>query len=613
MAGQTQHLRAVEAFQDLTDAELEELAARLELVSLQRGEALVREGEDSDALFIALSGRFIVTVTGRAVTVAEIGPGRTIGEIAFFAGGKRTATVTAARDSLALRLSREDFERLCERSPAIWRTIMATLAQRLAEATRASVRRAHPRPSTIALIPAGGAAALPARFVETLTAVLARDHSTLLVRSETLAAHLPAGVSLASVEATRAMNELEGRYEMVLYLADPALTPWSQKAVHQADMVMLVGLHRGHESDPVPPTPLEQLAFERHGEEARRLVLLHARQRPLAGTARWLEARPVRMHHHVALEDIADYERLVRFITGRALGLVACGGSAFSTAHIGMYKALREAGLCFDIMGGTSGGAAMTAGFARGETPERVEQLTHETFISKGAFRRYTWPRYALFDHTIFDAQLRHHYGTGDIEDLWIPFFSVSTNLSNYSLHRHRRGPLWAAIRASASIPALLPPYYTKDGLMLVDGCLLDNVPIQVMHEIKGGPNVVISFEAPTLERFDVDYERLPSRTDILKRAFNPFARETLPEAPSLGTVLMRSLMANRQNFERHLESEDILLVPPLPENMGVLDWHMHPELVAASYAWTRGELARLLREGNAVLKEFAAPPDGAG
>ena len=65
----------------------------------------------------------------------------------------------------------------------------------------------------------------------------------------------------------------------------------------------------------------------------------------------------------------------------------------------------------------------------------------------------------------------------------------------------------------------LLPPYYTPDGQMLVDGCLLDNVPIRTMHELKSGPNVVVSFEMPKLERFDVDYSTLPSRAELIGMA----------------------------------------------------------------------------------------------
>jgi NTE family protein len=233
-----------------------------------------------------------------------------------------------------------------------------------------------------------------------------------------------------------------------------------------------------------------------------------------------------------------------------------------------------------------------------GNSPEDVDRATGSMFVANKAMRRYTWPRYSLLDHVHFDRQLAVHYAGIDIEDLWIPYFAVSTNLSSYDLHRHRRGDLWAAVRASGAIPVLLPPYYTVDGHMLVDGAILDNVPIRVMHELKSGPNVVISFEVPELKQFKVDYGALPGRSALLKSMLSPYRRRALPKAPGVGTVLMRSLMANRQDFERRLRAEDLLLVPPFPADMGILDWHRHTELMTASYYWAMAELARLKAEG---------------
>jgi NTE family protein len=174
----------------------------------------------------------------------------------------------------------------------------------------------------------------------------------------------------------------------------------------------------------------------------------------------------------------------------------------------------------------------------------------------------------------------------------------VSTNLSRFCLTCHRTGPLWLAIRASASIPVLLPPVYTRDGDMLVDGCLLDNVPIKVMRELKDGPNVVVSFRPPELDRFDVDYDALPSRAALMRLVLNPLRRTSLPEAPGLVTVLMRALMANRRDFLRELHQDDISLVPPIAAGIGFLDWHRHGELFGSAYRWTRDELAILAAAG---------------
>ena len=308
------------------------------------------------------------------------------------------------------------------------------------------------------------------------------------------------------------------------------------------------------------------------------------------------------MHHHVALDTADDMHRLVRFLTGRARGIVACGGGAFSAAHIGIVRALAESGFAFDILGGTSGGSAMMAGVALDHAPSAMSAAVDDIFVTGRAMRRYTVPRYSLIDHTHFDRLLARHFGDTRIEDLQLPYFAAATNLSRNALHLIRTGPLWQAVRASSSIPVMLPPCYTADGEMLVDGCLLDNVPVGAMRGIKSGPNVVISFEAPAMERFTVDYAALPGRTALLKAALLPALRHALPSAPGVGTVLMRSLRANRQEFERHLAPDDLLLVPPFPAGVGILDWHRHAEIADHAYRWAAAELERREAAGDPAL-----------
>jgi len=600
-------LDGVGIFRDLEDAERARLAAELETLNLKRGDVLVRQGETADALYVVVTGRFSVTVVGRREMLAELGPGQPVGEIAFLAGGVRTATVTALRDSLVLRLGRAEFQELSAKNPSIWHTLTVTLARRVAEANITREPPPDPRPRTVTLIRAG-ASELPPGFVVGLARVFRHSNRTMLVWPDMARTVLPASIPIDSSEATRALNALEAQYDYVLFVAEPELTPWSEKAIRQADLVLAVGMHGAD----AQPNALERLAAELLPPDAQRLVLLHETRGAITGTARWLKSRNVAMHHHVALDNVGDAERLYRFINGTALGLVACGGGAYCSAHVGLYKAMVQSGLTFDIMGGTSGGGAMTAAFAMGSHPDEVDRATHDIFVTNRAMRRYTWPRYSLIDHTNYDRQLAKYYTGIDIEDLWIPYFCVSTNLSSYDLHRHRQGDLWAAVRATGSIPVLLPPYYTKDGHMLVDGAILDNVPVRVMHELKSGPNVVVSFEVPKLHRFEVDYSSLPGRGQLLKAMINPFLRAGLPRAPSVGTVLMRSMMANRQDFERRLRPDDLLLVPPCPQDMGILDWHRHTELMDNTYRWGLREVARLRVEGHPALGAAAAA-DAAG
>ena len=95
------------------------------------------------------------------------------------------------------------------------------------------------------------------------------------------------------------------------------------------------------------------------------------------------------------MNDRSTIARLYRFINGTALGLVACGGGALCAAHVGLYKALIECGFEFDIVGGTSAGAAMTGAFAMGKHPDDIDRGTHDIFVTNRAMQRYTWPRYS--------------------------------------------------------------------------------------------------------------------------------------------------------------------------------------------------------------------------
>ena len=560
--------------------------------------ASLRQGEDADALYVVVSGRFAVEVEGHTEPVAEISHGSTIGEIAFFAGGPRTATVRAIRDGVVVRLTRADFDAISAHSPAIWTAVTATLAERLAAATRRAARidrgahtaRAQPRPRTITLLGAGGGQIPPIFLTAFVEAAKARP-DTLVVSSGTISDVLD-GRKGGDFDLTEALNALESRFSTVVFIADRELTPWSEKAVRQADELLIVAAPLdGPVGTTVALSPLEAFALSLHRPASRRLVIVHGRKRIVQGTRHWLALREPSMHHHVALGEAQDVARLWRFLTGEALGFVACGGGAYCAAHIGVYRAFRELGIGFDLIGGTSGGAAMGAAFAQEMDPLAIDAGVHRMFIDGRALGRYTLPRYGLLDHTHFDAHLEKEYGSIRIEDLWKSYFAVSADLSDYEIEVHRSGHLWRALRASAAIPGLLPPYYTDDGRMLVDGSVIANVPIETMHSLKRGPNIVVSFQAAQAQRFAVDYASLPNRGDLIWRTFNPISRHRLPSAPSAATVLVKSLMANRSHFERHLQPEDWLIIPPTPPAMGALDWRRHTELMEAAYHYTRSAI----------------------
>jgi NTE family protein len=582
-------LSAVPALDAKTLTELETLADRAERLTLRRGDILIRQGEASDALYFVLSGRFTVHIEGATGPIAEIGQGEPVGEIGFFAGLPRTATVVALRDSTVLGLTRERFHEISERAPKIRDAVVLSLARRLADGV-SQTRRQPAVVRTVAILPAG-ASRFSAPFLDALRDVFTANSRAEFLTGRDLAARFP-GAALDDPAMSNWLNSVEADSDFIFYVADEALTDWTKKCIRQADALLLVAAAGA--SPELNST--EQFAFVVHAHSARRLVVLHdARSAIAPGTSAWLQKRDAFMHHHVALQDTADVRRLFRFLAGRAVGFVAGGGGALGSAHLGVYKAFCEAGADFDILGGTSAGAAMTAALAYGVDAERVDQGTHNIFVRSRAFRRPSLPRYGLIDHKVFDRALRTEYDDVVIEDLWKPFFAVSSNLCNGKPRIHRSGPVWHAVRASGSIPGLLPPFFTAEGEMLVDGALMDNLPLAPMKALKTGPNVVVALGEDSPTTYAIDYESIPGPRQLAAAMLNPFSRRQLPQVPGILQVIILSMLANRSP-DLQLGDTDILIRPELPANLRYTNWERHNQTFLHAYrgttAWIHAGLA---------------------
>jgi NTE family protein len=242
---------------------------------------------------------------------------------------------------------------------------------------------------------------------------------------------------------------------------------------------------------------------------------------------------------------------------------------------VAVWQAMLEASLPIDIVGGTSVGSAMAGAIAMGLPAQDIGPRVEDIFVRSGAMRRVTVPKYALLDHKVFDAALRTHYGAEPIEDLWLPYFAVAADLSTMSKRVLRRGPLWEAVRASSAIPGILPPFFTAEGAMLVDGGCIDNLPFRDMHGLKSGPNVVVNVQKDTSRPIHVDYDKLPGRAELIRRAVLPFGKRA-PRAPGLISTVMRSLLVGQGSTHRGLNADDLHVRPPGLMGAGFLAWSKH-------------------------------------
>jgi len=571
---------------------------------LRSRETLILQNEPADAVYLVVSGRFEIRVEGQSAPVAEVGVGQPIGEIAFFAGGLRTASAIAVRDSIVLEIDRPTFEDVVRHEPALCNQLLASLARRLAETTARNTSSGIEAARTVTLIPAGRHD-VPAQFFDRFQAAFAALGRCLFLRYADVKERFP-NLDLDNPSITNWLNAIESEYDLIVYVVDDKPTDWTRKAIRQADQLILLAYGAA-----VPGlSRVEEIALAAHPSTRRRLIRIHDRRVPFtAGTEEWLGKRECAVCHHVSLEDDRDFKSLYRFFTGRAVGFVAGGGGGYGPAHVGIFKAFRERGVEFDILGGSSVGAAVLAGFAQLLTPAELDLALEDIFVTSRGFKRRTFPRYSLLDHIAFDHALRRQCRGAQIEDVWIPYFAVATDVdrSGQSLYLFRRGPLWKAMRASCSIPAVLPPMFTDDGRMLVDGGVVDNIPLASMKALKSGPNLVVCFTAPPAKPHSVRYESIPGRWKLLGRMLNPLASEKLPTVPGPASILRRCLGIHQSPELLPIGPLDLVLAPPPFPGSNFIDFDRHAEVSQAAYQWCTTQLDQLAAQHNPALEAILA------
>ena len=220
-------------------------------------------------------------------------------------------------------------------------------------------------------------------------------------------------------------------------------------------------------------------------------MLVHpAHTRDPRGTRRWLLDRTVDRHHHVHVDRDGDVDRVARLLLGRGNGVVFSGGGARGVAGIGVLEALNEHGVPIDAVGGTSIGSLIAGGAARALTPDELARQLKAAVVDSSPFD-VTFPALSLATGRRVTERIQESADGLDIEDGWRSFFCVSTNLTTGTTEIHRSGPGWHTIRASFSIPGVFPPVRSINGDLLVDGGLLDNLPVGVIRGIHHGITVI--------------------------------------------------------------------------------------------------------------------------
>lgn len=580
-------LRGLALFEGVDDETIEQLVSGIRLRRLVTGETLFVEGEPPDGMAVVLAGRLWLTRldgSGRERQLADLGRGEVVGEMGMLSDRPRSATATAARDTVVGLLSARLVREVVLQRPDSLLSLARTLVDRVALGER---RRWSPV-RTIAVLPGGSSSPDVARdLVHALADALGRHGSTAVLTSTDAADATGEDMTADSVEAVapvlrRWVDEIEHGHDHVLLDGTDA-SAWTEWSMRFADAILVVV-----SGNPSAPGPVERQVWMNEGSAHHvELVVVHdpSTTRP-GGTRDWLASRHPAGQHHVRRGNQRDHARLARLVTGRGVGLVLGGGGPRGFAHLGVMRALDELGIPVDFVGGTSIGAIMGGYLARGLDHEQRMRVAVSGF-TRPDLVRYTLPLVSLSSARQVTAGLRDEQQFGDmmIEDLWLRYLCVSVDLVTGDEVVHERGPLWLATRASSSLPAVFPPVVDGDRL-LTDGGILNNIPVDhVAERLSGGRLIAVDLEhAAESSAATTPIPPDVSGWSVLRDRLAPWRPTPNVPGPIETLLRARSIVAARvQQGVSATTPPDVVVKPRLGQH-GFVDFRTAPRFVDAGY-----------------------------
>ena len=569
-------------FRGLSAAILRDVAGRCTEFHLSAGQTLFRSGEPSDCLYIVSTGRLDVSVETEGhepTSLFEAGRGQIVGEMGLLSGDPRSATVRALRDSVLYRLSKEHFDHLLEVHTALTRRIACNLSERIRQSNVRSIQRSYSA-KTFAVLPAGEAAPT-AEFSEKLTRALNEIAPARRI-TRAVVEQAVGTTDMKACSVIQWLNEQEAKFDFLIYESDLQPSDWTSRSICQADRLLSVARFEGNR---------EPNEIERAGGYPRiDLVLVHREPafRPF-GTPEWLAGRKVERHHHLCNDCPKDYRRLARILAGKAVGLVLGGGGSRGFAHIGAIRAIEEAGITIETIGGTSQGALIGALYALGLTPGEMIEANRAVFRDFRPLKGdLTLPLFSFVTGVTSNRGLQSLFGKTHISDLRIPFFCVSTNLSRAKLVVNPDTTVWKSVRCSMALPGLMPPVIQKRNL-LIDGGVLNNLPVDIMRQNCNGDIVAVDVSPPNDLLVDCEDRVSLGFLEFLRRRF--LGRKKGGSLPNLLEILMRTgFLSSIHHREEMAKHADLLIHPPM-DGFGLLDWDKLETLVEIGYEETREKL----------------------
>lgn len=556
-------LLRIPLFSGLSASDLARIAVRLQTLSLPKGATLFSQGDESDALYIVVSGqvRIMTLVKGVESVAAFLGRGEMLGEGGVLTGEPRTTTVRLATTCEFLKLPKKDFEEVLRENPAILLHLSRLVTMRLIESNRPkkepapanqliALNSALPRPERL-LMTAHLALGLMEQTKRRVLLVDMNPDAGAMARSlglkpvladeahirdinlrdpgqiRTLAQQHPSGLEILNLPAATLggrlysgiylfLNFLREVHDIVLVCLSGELGDVEKSILSEADMVLLAGSEgarpqyrqlEGELSGLIDPKRLTRLWLGEH--EPDEAAAVSAAQIP--AVVPWPDAIADEFERsgspYKALEahpkSRAGLERLARRLSGLRVGLALGTGAALGHSLIGILKVFRREGIPIDMIAGTSIGSLVGGFTALGMEPLEIEDLAariDKGWVYENLFWDMTLPRTGLFAGQTLLRFIRSYFGTREFHDLELPFACVATDIETSEEVVLREGRVAEAIRASCGLPLIFSPERIG-GRYLVDGGLVNPVPTSVIGDMGADIMIAVNLTVPAGQR----------------------------------------------------------------------------------------------------------------
>jgi lysophospholipid hydrolase len=587
----------------------------IDWVHLKSGEMLVHKGRCCNSIYIVLAGRLRADFheSDRSdfdrVKYKEFGKGACLGDIELLTGTSWPGDYYALRNSELALIPDSVLNFIFARFPESGfhlAKLIAKQAQSLQSEQQSSEERSSDIASrtklatniaTIAVVPHSMHSHGVGSFCDILRRTLDEIAPTALVSKDLLAPITDSDQYHQHWKITQLLGELEETYRFLVFHADSVFDWWTKQCIKQADCVLLL-----IDSDMHPNAcDLDDYLDNFHKTLNKRIELVifckqHDREQPIFVCDEinaWSEKRAWPIRHHIVRlpfdKFMIDLQRLCRRLSGLSVGLVLGGGGARGLAHVGVIKAIIEAGITVDIVGGCSQGALIGSIYSMHPDPcdfnlflitcRRMARMMSS--IADKLFD-LTFPVVSYFNGSRFNRTVSDILGTNTrIQNLLLNFFCVSVDVCHNIQRVHDRGLCWKYVRASMSLHSYLPPI-SENNCLLLDGGYVNILPVDVMSNNMGATTIIAVDVSGEDSNEYFEYGAQLSGWWLLWNSWNPFLKTV--KVPSMGELSQKLIwVSSNRHLKKVSKDAHLLLVPPV-HSYGTLDYDKFDEIVQIGY-----------------------------